>query len=103
MILESRPEAVDCIKSGRRHVIKGAPVIRNEISGPEPFEKGQSIGTGEMSFPETRFPPRCMPDRKESQVETSSVGSQVMFDEVGGIGSERRITGKKAGGFNSLY
>ncbi len=102
MILERRPEPVDCIEGGRRHVIKSAPVIRNEVSGLEPLEKGQGIGAGEMSFPEARLPPGRVSDRKQSQVETSSVGSQMIFDKVRGIGSERRITGKKAGGFNSL-
>ena len=78
-------------------------MIRNEVSGLEPLEKGQGIGAGEMPFTKTRLPPGCMSDRKKCQVETSSVGSQLLFDQVRGIGSKRGIAGKEAGGLISLY
>ena len=86
MVLESCSQAVDRIKRGRRDVVEGSPVVRDEVTGLESFEENQSIAAGQMSFAKTRLPPRCVSDGEECHVQITPGGNQVVIDQVRSIG-----------------
>src|SRR3954464_7427422 len=55
-----------------------------------------------MSFPKSRLPPRSVADRQQGQVEIPAFRQQLSLDQMGGIGSQRRVAGKEAGYFISI-
>ena len=96
MTLQCRSQSVDCIESSRRNVIEGPPVVGDEVPGVESLEKSQRITAREVAFPKPWLPPRCVPDRQESQIEVSSFRAEVFLYEVCRIGGKGRVSRKEA-------
>ena len=96
MILECRPQSVDCIESSRRDVIKRPPVVWDEVSGVESLEKSQCVTAREVTLAKSGLPPRRMPDGQEGQVQVPSFRDEVVLYEVRRVGGKGRVSGKEA-------
>src|SRR5205823_12277960 len=88
-------EAANGIVSFRRYVVKRAPVIRNQVSRIESIEQRESITTRQMSFPESRLPPRRMPNGQKSKVKPAASSTNMTLNEMRTLWSQCRIAGKK--------
>src|SRR5688572_20916490 len=97
MRLETRAQTANRVVRSRCHMAKRAPVIRHHRSSAQALEELERVFMCEMPFAETRFPPRRVSDRQQSEIELAPVLPQRVFDETMCIRNERRVAGEEHG------